>query len=190
MFSDLLNRMNSPLPVKTFTFGEKHTEKRRKRRWRKYFKRGTRGTKGDSRECVFSAKEERNRKKSSRSKTTALTSAGGSSYITEGARHAWLLSANRDTPVVSPNSPSHRDNCRPKRSSTLEHVRAVCLLALLFQRGQLCDSRRWHLCGGDTFRRGHDKLSGSCFAYPSTQLHPRGAGWLGETPATQVNSCK
>lgn len=59
---------------------------------------------------VFSVRRkketERQREKSSRSKTTALMSGGGSSYITEGAHHAWLLSANRATPEDPPTSQS------------------------------------------------------------------------------------
>lgn len=44
-------------------------------------------------------------------------SAGGSSYITEGAHHAWLLSANRDT-LADP----------PKRSITPGQLQARALI--------------------------------------------------------------
>lgn len=59
--------------------------------------------------------------------------------LSEGAHHAWLPRANRATEETETfagliwSSPTHGG------------AHTVCLLLLLFQRGQLCDSRRWHL---------------------------------------------
>lgn len=98
--------------------------------------------------CVKSGGRKRRRKKSSRSKTTALMSRGGSSYITDGwvkepTTHGYFQQT--EPPAEDPLSWSHRDIHRTELSPTHEHAQAVCLLELLFQRGQLCDSRRWHL---------------------------------------------
>lgn len=56
----------------------------------------------------------------------------GPSWVRE---HAWLTPANRAAQVTG-DVHRHRWSCQ-------RH--AVCLPALLFPRGQLCDSRSWHL---------------------------------------------
>lgn len=111
----------------------------RERRWWTHFRNGQernfRRQKWQPGVCVKSRGRERQRKRGSGSKTTALTSRGGSYYITEGwvkeHHHAWLPRPN--TATEEPLSRSHGD------------ALTVCLSALLFQGGQLCDSRRWHL---------------------------------------------
>lgn len=67
--------------------------------------------------------------------------------LSEGAHHAWLTQANRAAKETATFAgliwswPTHGG------------THTVCLLALLFRRGQLCDSRRWHLPRKKTSRR-------------------------------------
>lgn len=126
----------------------------REKRWWTYFRTGwgkTLGARSDSHECVSRAEEERDgERKAAGQKTTVLMSRGGSSYITEGqvkepTTHGYFQQT--EPPAEDPLRRSHRHIHRTERSPTHGHAQAVCLLVLLFQSGQLCDSQRWHLSG-------------------------------------------
>lgn len=130
-------------------------------RWWTYFRGGQGETLGASLECVLRSEEERDReRKAAGQETTALMSRGGSSYIMEGwvkepTTHGYFQQTQpRRSPSVDQTGTITGLNARRHmkmhththtNTHTQSEKSAVCLLVLLFQGGQLCDSRRWHL---------------------------------------------
>lgn len=99
--------------------------------------------------CVKTRGRKRQGMKSSRSKTTALMSRGGSSYISDGwvkdpTTHGYFQQTQpwRSPSVETFTGPKSHGRMKTQRQS---EGSAVCVLFLLFQGGQLCDSRRLHL---------------------------------------------